>query len=77
PLPARSGRAVGRICVHRAERRQGRPNVRPGRSGSGIALALGSGVCWAWAARRNARWRREHPHPPPLMWATAPALVTL
>lgn len=26
---------------------------------------------------RNARWLRENPHQPPMMWATAQALVTL
>ena len=34
-------------------------------------------VCWARYALRNARWLRENPHQPPMMWATAQALVTL
>ncbi len=69
--------AVGLICVNVAELRQGLPNFSPWRYGSGIALALGSVVCWAWYALRNARWLRENPHQPPMMWATAQALVTL
>ncbi len=69
--------AVGLICVNVAELRQGLPNFSPWRYGSGIALALGSVVCWARYALRNARWLRENPHQPPMMWATAQALVTL
>jgi drug/metabolite transporter (DMT)-like permease len=69
--------AVGLICVNVAELRQGLPDFSPWRYGSGIALALGSVVCWAWYALRNARWLRENPHQPPMMWATAQALVTL
>ena len=30
-----------------------------------------------WGDRRDARWLRENPHQPPMMWATAQALVTL
>ncbi len=69
--------AVGLICVNVAELRQGLPDFSPWRYGSGIALALGSVACWAWYALRNARWLRENPHQPPMMWATAQALVTL
>ncbi len=69
--------ALGLICVNVAELRQGLPDFSPWRYGSGIALALGSVACWAWYALRNARWLRENPHQPPMMWATAQALVTL
>lgn len=69
--------AVGLICVNVAELRQGLPDFSPWRYGSGIALALGSVACWTWYALRNARWLRENPHQPPMMWATAQALVTL
>ena len=64
--------AVGLICVNVAELRQGLPNFSPWRYGSGIAL-LG----WLLGCLRNARWLRENPHQPPMMWATAQALVTL
>nr|VXZ89455.1 Inner membrane protein ytfF [Klebsiella pneumoniae] len=40
-------------------------------AGAGIGGLLGR------YALRNARWLRENPHQPPMMWATAQALVTL
>jgi len=69
--------ALGLACVNIAELHQGLPDFSPWRYGSGIALALISVVCWAWYALRNARWLRENPDKPPMMWATAQALVTL
>ncbi|MFV0265275.1 MAG: DMT family transporter [Kluyvera sp.] len=76
-MPALVLIGVGLLCVNVAELRQGLPNFSGWRYGSGIALASISVVCWAWYALRNARWLRENPHQPPLMWATAQALVTL
>ena len=76
-MPALVLIGVGLLCVNVAELRQGLPDFSGWRYGSGIALASISVVCWAWYALRNARWLRENPHQPPLMWATAQALVTL
>ena len=76
-MPALVLIASGLLCVNVAELRQGLPDFSGWRYGSGIALATVSVVCWAWYALRNARWLRENPHQPPLMWATAQALVTL
>ncbi|WEF30518.1 DMT family transporter [Klebsiella aerogenes] len=69
--------ALGLVCVNIAELQHGLPDFSPWRYGSGIALALIAVVCWAWYALRNARWLRENPDKPPMMWATAQALVTL
>ncbi|WP_213796492.1 DMT family transporter [Klebsiella aerogenes] len=69
--------ALGLVCVNVAELQHGLPDFRPWRYGSGIVLALIAVVCWAWYALRNARWLRENPDKPPMMWATAQALVTL
>lgn len=68
---------IGLLCVNISELNQGLPDFSGWRYGSGIALALISVVCWAWYALRNARWLRENPDKPPMMWATAQALVTL
>lgn len=68
---------IGLLCVNIAELRQGLPDFSGWRYSSGIALAVSAVVCWAWYALRNARWLRENPEKPPLMWATAQALVTL
>ncbi|WP_432701214.1 DMT family transporter [Kluyvera cryocrescens] len=76
-MPALVLIGVGLMCVNIAELRQGLPDFSGWRYGSGIALASISVVCWAWYALRNARWLRENPEKPPLMWATAQALVTL
>ena len=76
-MPALVLIGIGLICVNIAELRQGLPDFSGWRYGSGIALASISVVCWAWYALRNARWLRENPEKPPLMWATAQALVTL
>jgi len=76
-MPALVLIGIGLMCVNVAELRQGLPNFSGWRYGSGIALASISVVCWAWYALRNARWLRENPEKPPLMWATAQALVTL
>lgn len=76
-MPALVLIGFGLLCVNVAELHQGLPNFSGWRYGSGIALASISVVCWAWYALRNARWLRENPHQPPLMWATAQALVTL
>ncbi|HGH5978659.1 TPA: DMT family transporter [Kluyvera georgiana] len=76
-MPALVLIGLGLLCVNVAELHQGLPNFSGWRYGSGIALASISVVCWAWYALRNARWLRENPHQPPLMWATAQALVTL
>lgn len=76
-MPALVLIGIGLLCVNIAELRQGLPDFSGWRYGSGIALASVSVVCWAWYALRNARWLRENPHQPPLMWATAQALVTL
>lgn len=76
-MPALALIGTGLLCVNVAELRQGQPNFSGWRYGSGIALATAAVVCWAWYALRNARWLRENPHQPPLMWATAQALVTL
>ena len=76
-MPALVLIGFGLMCVNVAELNQGLPNFSGWRYGSGIALASISVVCWAWYALRNARWLRENPHQPPLMWATAQALVTL
>ena len=67
--------ALGLVCVNVAELQHGLPDFSPWRYGSGILLALISVVCWAWYALRNARWLRENPDKPPMMWATAQALV--
>ncbi|HBQ7841702.1 TPA: DMT family transporter [Klebsiella aerogenes] len=69
--------ALGLVCVNVAELQHGLPDFSPWRYGSGILLALIAVVCWAWYALRNARWLRENPDKPPMMWATAQALVTL
>ncbi|MGG7917024.1 DMT family transporter [Klebsiella aerogenes] len=69
--------ALGLVCVNVAELQYGLPDFSPWRYGSGIVLALIAVVCWAWYALRNARWLRENPDKPPMMWATAQALVTL
>ncbi|HHR0833609.1 TPA: DMT family transporter [Klebsiella aerogenes] len=69
--------ALGLVCVNVAELQHGLPDFSPWRYGSGIVLALIAVVCWAWYALRNARWLRENPDKPPMMWATAQALVTL
>ncbi|MBK0624994.1 DMT family transporter [Klebsiella aerogenes] len=69
--------ALGLVCVNVAELQHGLPDFSPWRYGSGILLALFAVVCWAWYALRNARWLRENPDKPPMMWATAQALVTL
>lgn len=76
-MPALVLISIGLMCVNIAELRQGLPDFSGWRYGSGIALASISVVCWAWYALRNARWLRENPEKPPLMWATAQALVTL
>lgn len=76
-MPALVLIGIGLMCVNVAELRQGQPDFSGWRYGSGIALASVSVVCWAWYALRNARWLRENPQKPPLMWATAQALVTL
>lgn len=76
-MPALVLIGIGLMCVNVAELRQGLPDFSGWRYGSGIALASVSVVCWAWYALRNARWLRENPDKPPLMWATAQALVTL
>ena len=76
-MPALVLIGIGLMCVNIAELRQGLPDFSGWRYGSGIALASVSVVCWAWYALRNARWLRENPQKPPLMWATAQALVTL
>lgn len=76
-MPALVLIGIGLMCVNVAELRQGLPDFSGWRYGSGIALASVSVVCWAWYALRNARWLRENPQKPPLMWATAQALVTL
>ena len=76
-MPALVLIGIGLMCVNIAELRQGLPDFSGWRYGSGIALASISVVCWAWYALRNARWLRENPEKPPLMWATAQALVTL
>lgn len=76
-MPALVLIGIGLMCVNIAELRQGLPDFSGWRYGSGIALASISEVCWAWYALRNARWLRENPEKPPLMWATAQALVTL
>lgn len=76
-MPALVLIGIGLMCVNVAELRQGLPGFSGWRYGSGIALATVSVVCWAWYALRNARWLRENPEKPPLMWATAQALVTL
>lgn len=76
-MPALVLIGIGLMCVNIAELRQGLPDFSGWRYGSGIALASISVVCWAWYALRNARWLRENPDKPPLMWATAQALVTL
>ncbi len=76
-MPALVLIGIGLMCVNIAELRQGLPDFSGWRYGSGIALASVSVVCWAWYALRNARWLRENPDKPPLMWATAQALVTL
>ena len=76
-MPALALIGIGLMCVNIAELRQGLPDFSGWRYGSGIALASVSVVCWAWYALRNARWLRENPDKPPLMWATAQALVTL
>ena len=76
-MPALVLIGIGLMCVNIAELRQGLPDFSVWRYGSGIALASISVVCWAWYALRNARWLRENPEKPPLMWATAQALVTL
>lgn len=75
--PALACIAMGLLCVNTAELRHGLPGFSGWRYGSGIGLALVSVVCWAWYALRNARWLRENPDKPPMMWATAQALVTL
>ena len=62
--------ALGLVCVNVAELQHGLPDFSPWRYGSGIVLALIAVVCWAWYAREN-------PDKPPMMWATAQALVTL
>ncbi|MEN0634445.1 DMT family transporter [Klebsiella aerogenes] len=69
--------ALGLVCVNVAELQHGLPDFSPWRYGSGILLALIAVVCWAWYALRNARWLRENTDKPPMMWATAQALVTL
>lgn len=69
--------AIGLVCVNTAELHRGLPDFSPLRYGAGIMLALISVACWAWYALRNARWLRENPDNPPMMWATAQALVTL
>ncbi|HCD5423587.1 TPA: DMT family transporter [Klebsiella aerogenes] len=69
--------ALGLVCVNVAELQHGLPDFSPWRYGSGIVLALIAVVSWAWYALRNARWLRENPDKPPMMWATAQALVTL
>lgn len=69
--------ALGLVCVNVAELQYGLPDFSPWRYGSGIVLALIAVVCWTWYALRNARWLRENPDKPPMMWATAQALVTL
>ncbi|HCR1105648.1 TPA: DMT family transporter [Klebsiella aerogenes] len=69
--------ALGLVCVNVAELQHGLPDFSPWRYGPGIVLALIAVVCWAWYALRNARWLRENPDKPPMMWATAQALVTL
>ena len=76
-MPALVLIGIGLMCVNIDELRQGLPDFSGWRYGSGIALASVSVVCWAWYALRNARWLRENPQKPPLMWATAQALVTL
>lgn len=76
-LPALVCIATGLLCVNVAELRDGLPGFSWERYGSGIGLAFISVVCWAWYALRNARWLRENPDKPPMMWATAQALVTL
>jgi drug/metabolite transporter (DMT)-like permease len=76
-MPSLVFMALGLICVNVAELRHGLPDFSWWRYGSGVALALVSVVCWAWYALRNARWLRENPDKPPMMWATAQALVTL
>ena len=76
-MPALVLIGIGLMCVNIAELRQGLPDFSGWRYGSGIALASISVMCWAWYALRNARWLRENPEKPPLMWATAQALVTL
>lgn len=76
-MPALVLIGIGLMCVNVAELRQGLPDFSGWRYGSGIVLASVSVVCWAWYALRNARWLRENPDKPPLMWATAQALVTL
>lgn len=76
-MPALVLIGIGLMCVNVAELRQGLPDFNGWRYGSGIALATIAVVCWAWYALRNARWLRENPQKPPLMWATAQALVTL
>ena len=76
-MPALVLIGIGLMCVNIAELRQGLPDFSGWRYGSGIALASVSVVCWAWYALRNARWLRDNPQKPPLMWATAQALVTL
>ncbi|HAT1571319.1 TPA: DMT family transporter [Kluyvera cryocrescens] len=76
-MPALVLIGIGLMCVNIAELRQELPDFSGWRYGSGIALASISVVCWAWYALRNARWLRENPEKPPLMWATAQALVTL
>ncbi len=69
--------ALGLVCVNVVELQHGLPDFSPWRYGSGIVLAVIAVVCWAWYALRNARWLRENPDKPPMMWATAQALVTL
>jgi drug/metabolite transporter (DMT)-like permease len=77
-LPALVCIATGLAFVNIAELRHARVDEFDGwRYGSGILLASISVVCWAWYALRNARWLRENPDKPPMMWATAQALVTL
>lgn len=77
-LPALVCIAIGLAFVNIAELRHARVDEFDGwRYGSGIMLASISVVCWAWYALRNARWLRENPDKPPMMWATAQALVTL
>ncbi|PLY45924.1 EamA family transporter [Lelliottia sp. F153] len=77
-LPALVCIAIGLAFVNIAELHHARVDEFDGwRYGSGILLASISVVCWAWYALRNARWLRENPDKPPMMWATAQALVTL
>ena len=77
-VPALLLPGMGLLCVNAAELSHG-PSAGVGgwRYASGIGLAVGSVACWTWYALRNARWLRENPDKPPMMWATAQALVTL